>query len=248
MDLIARDSGGTNLVVREQAAPRYQSAATAPAASVELHVHHSDRPASTSTLVGVFAPGQQRIPVTFNPVTDKDLVFRTISISPSGTRSVSNLEDAPARGLNFQRSSSAVLGVDPHVPAVTKAASIAQAGEAQVYVFLPAPDDYASTLTDGEIRLVKADDPNVSIVWQVPVTPSWLLPQPGFPTNISYRWRNQSAEDADGGRGWSAWSPATPLVEAGSSTPALPPTDVLSTFEYDPNDSRAARTKGVIAQ
>lgn len=250
MQIILKQSNGHNIVLRPQSRPRRYQEPTAQAASVELLMHRKDQPASTATLVGVFAPGQKQIPVPFNPVTDKTLIFRTVSISASGVRSVSNLEDAPARDLDFQRASTSVAGIDAHVPTVTLPPSVAATGEGlQLWIVVtPAPDADGATLMHGEVRVEKADNTTVFTDWGVAVAKQHLILQPPYDCKISYRWQNQSEEDAGDGRGWSAWSPQVDAPGSSASVQPASAADVLPTVTFDAHDSLKGIGKEVIAQ
>lgn len=248
MDLIAKDSGGHNLVAREQAEPHWYPAATAPAARVQVWKRNADQPPSAAVYVGTFEPGA-RVEIDFNPAFDRNVLLGTISLSADGTPSVTRLEDAVWAELIFERTSAPVGGIDAHVPTVTAAPTVAKAEAVDEWVvFTPAPDAYGATLTDGEIKVEKVDDASAYEVLPVPVSPHHRLAQKPYPCVISYRWRNQSSEDAGNGRGWSDWSPGAGGAEIGAPVPPPPVGGVLSTFTYDPNDSRAGIEVGVIAE
>lgn len=93
MNLIARKSGGANIVGRPQARLAWYPSATAPAAQVAVYWLELNKPVSAARLIGTFAPGQEGSAL-YNPATDQDVWLFTISYSASGTPSHSSLADA----------------------------------------------------------------------------------------------------------------------------------------------------------
>ncbi len=245
MNIIARDSGGQNIVAREQALPRWYPPATAPAAWVDVWKHDPDKPLDSSVYVGRFRPDGD-FSMEFNPVTDRNAELILISHSASGTPSVSNLRDGVRVSVLFERDTTSVVAFDLHVPVVTLAPMVAKAGENidEWMIFTPTPDEN-SALTSCEIKVEKTDDPSVFEVWPVPIAPHHRIPQKAYPCNISYRYRNQADEDTGGGRGWSVWSPTASAAEAGAEL--APVADVLGDFTYDENDTLRWSKRDIIA-
>jgi hypothetical protein len=247
MDLVCKRSGGKNVVGRPQGRPAWYPTATAPVAQVEVYWKYDDEAPAAARLIDVFGQGQLGS-LHYNPTTDKNIQLATISISPSGTRSVRDLADAVWVTVLFARTATAVAGLDAHVPTVTIAPSVATAPGTldQWLVFTPAPDANGATLTNGEIRVEKADDATVYEVWGIPVVAQWQIPKKAYACNIKYRWRNQSSEDSGNGRGWSSWSPNQSGAQSGSATPDPPASTVMPTFVFDPHDSLNGLSRGVI--
>lgn len=85
MDLIVKDSGGHNVVAREQAMPEYLPAATVDAARVRLFIRNADEPEQDEReIAGHFGRGSQ-VSIPFNPVRDRNLVIRAVPYSAFGT-------------------------------------------------------------------------------------------------------------------------------------------------------------------
>ena len=240
MNIIARRSGGRNIIARPQALPDWQPEASVNPVEVEIHYRELNADGSFAgvpILVGRFAPGAEiRLPYT--PLSDKKLTVYKNEISADGTRRYSSLKDAEVAGLLIDRSmvAPALDSVDEHVPLVTVAPTVTKSDNSDDWIiFFPKPDDYGYTLTAAEVRVVRASDD-----FEVTKRSGWLeqtlrIPQPAFDCQISYRWQNNSIEDAGDGRGWSAWSPETLAAGLGSATPIQPEADVTE-FDADPND------------
>ncbi|MDT5061536.1 MAG: hypothetical protein QOH63_1995 [Acidobacteriota bacterium] len=240
MDIVAKDSGGINIVAREEAIPRYYPPATTHPVSVDLHWRKVGQKPGEALHVGSFAPGAT-VKLPYNPLTDGDLIFSTRSWSANNVPDVSSLEDAYTRPLTVNPNIVSVGGIDEHVPTVTLAPTIAKASATDAWIVLtPAPDAYGATITDGQLRIEKADDASIFEVQPISDSPTHQIDQKPYASKISYRWRNQSTEDAGGGRGWSAWSPQSSAAEIGASVPPPPVSTAISTFTYDAHDSRAA--------
>lgn len=238
--------GGVSLVLRDQDEPPYYPAATVGAARVEVWTRNRDKGVDSAIKVGEFKPGGE---VDFNvgALGSRDLLVATVSYSGSNIPSVSDLNHADWREINFTPSSATAAGFDEHVPTVTLAPTIAKAPNSDEWiVFTPAPDEYGATLTGVDIHVEKASDSSVFEVWQMLAAgSSHRIDQKAYPCKIKYRWRNQSAEDAGDGRGVSAWSPQAAAAEIGG-TPNPAPSTVLTTFDPDPEDSRAGVHKVVL--
>lgn len=248
MNIVGMPSGGNNIVGWPFAVPRWYPPATAPAARVQVWKHNSGQPVSEATLVATAEPGQ-RVEIEFNPVTDRNVVLRTVSFSASGTPSVSNLEDAVAAEVIFERDMAVVLGNDEHVPQVTAAPSISKVENASDWIiFTTLPDADAGTLKVGRLRIRKADELAVERILYIPVAGFHRIEQTGYPAVIDYAWQNQANEDVGEGRGWSEWSPTADAAEAGAAVQPPPPAEVLPTVTFDANDSMQAIERGVIIQ
>lgn len=93
MNLIARNSGGHNLVGRPQARrPWYPSNRVRPV-RVEVFVRGDDEVAAAARSLGTFAPGQA-VRVMYLVSEPRTLILSTVAISPNGIRSVLELADA----------------------------------------------------------------------------------------------------------------------------------------------------------
>jgi hypothetical protein len=102
MTLIARNSGGNNLVGRIQAnRPWYPTNRVRPV-RVEVWWRYAGEVAAAARYLGTYSPGQE-ISFPFNPVVDRDLIFSTVTISPNGIRSVRELADAHEVLLTYTR-------------------------------------------------------------------------------------------------------------------------------------------------
>lgn len=111
-DLIARPSLGASLVAAVESAPLWQGEESVPAALVHIYRRGRDDAPTAAQLVGAFVPGQ-RVPLDFNPVTDRNVLFGAVSLSAENVPSVSRLDDAAWAEIPFQRETAA--------PALTQA-------------------------------------------------------------------------------------------------------------------------------
>lgn len=251
MDIVGMPSGGPNIVGWPYALAPWRPEPSAPAASFDLYWRRlttAGVPVGAWQLYGNFPVGAL-VDVPFNPVQDYHVEFSVISRSADGTPSELDPELGVRTTTLFNRQRAQVAGLDEHVPTVTLAPSVAQAeGTNEWIVFTPAPGNHAATLTDGEIWVEKSDDPAVHETWPITDSPWHRIPQKPYPCKLRYRWRNQSTEDAGSGRGVSAWSPYANAAEAGAAVPPPSPSEVLSTFSYDANDSRAGIQKGIVTE
>src|SRR6185295_1100086 len=130
---------------------------------VEVWWHYDDEPAAAAQLIGRFAPGQA---VTWpaNPLVDRNIILRTISISSAGVRSVRDIADAPQHLLVFQRE--------------TAAPTVAQVGAATHTKIRLAVDGFSTLAIKRRIRV--ADDAGMSTGLQVLKTtlnPGEVLPR-----------------------------------------------------------------------
>lgn len=141
MNLIAKQSGGNNLVGRPQARRAWYPSERSRPVQVEVWWRYADEVAAAARLLGTFRPGQQVI-VPLNPLVDRNIILSTISISATGLRSVREIADAPEAMLEYQRESAA--------PAV------AQVGAATHTVIRLAIDGYSTLAIKRKLRT--ADD------------------------------------------------------------------------------------------
>jgi hypothetical protein len=106
MNLIAKQSGGNNLVGRPQARrPWYPTDRSRPV-QVEIWWRYEGEVAAAARLIGTFAPGQQVV-IPSNPLVDRNVILSTVSINANGLRSVRHIADAPETIVVFQRESAA---------------------------------------------------------------------------------------------------------------------------------------------
>ena len=250
MNIVARRSGGQNVIGRPQARPNWYRPAGAPAARAQVWKRNADQAPSAAVLVGVFELGKE-YSFDFNPVADRNVLLGVNPLAADGTPSFSRPEDFVWAELVVSRDHAAAAGLDDDVPTVTLAPTVAKSDVSDVLIVLtPAPDAYGATLTDCEIRVEKADDATVFTVWPEAPGPTHRIDQTAYPAKVSYRYRNQADEDGpDGGRGWSAWSPKTDAAEIGAAVPPPPASGAggaLETFEPDPEDSRAGIRREIV--
>src|SRR5689334_21894700 len=110
MNLIARASGGLNIVARPQGRPAYYPARQVNPSQVEVYWRYNDEPAAAARLVGRYGPNESGS-FPYNPIEDRNIILSTVSIAPDGTRSVRELADAHEQTLVFQRETAApVIG------------------------------------------------------------------------------------------------------------------------------------------
>jgi hypothetical protein len=102
MDIIAKDSGGHNIVAREMAVPRYYPAGTAPVAYVYVYWRYEGTPIGDAQLLGRFALGAH-VSFPYNPAVDLNILFAVVSYTADNVPDVSNLEDAVWTRAVFQR-------------------------------------------------------------------------------------------------------------------------------------------------
>lgn len=146
MDLILKASAGHNIVVRPQGRDAFYPEGTVDAARVEAWWHYKNEPVTAARLIGTFGPGQQ-VSWPYNPVGDKDIVLRTISISAAGVRSHRDLRDAPAKTIVFQRE--------------TEAPTVEQVGESTYTLITLAIGNYSQFAIKRKVR--RADDAAMTV-------------------------------------------------------------------------------------
>jgi hypothetical protein len=110
MNVVAKASGGLNVVGRPQARAAWYPSERVSPVQVEVYWRFEDEPAAASRLIGVFAPGQTAT-VPYNPLADRNVILSTISIAADGTRSARSIADAHQELVVFQRETAApVIG------------------------------------------------------------------------------------------------------------------------------------------
>jgi hypothetical protein len=250
MDLILRPSGGRNIVLRPQARATWYPTATVDAHEVEVFWQELDADGmalGAPLSLGLHAP-DARVTISYNPVSpDRKVRVYARAFSASGVPDVAELRDATQATVLFERTTVAVGGIDEHVPTVTLAPTIAKAeGTTDWIVITPAPSVFAATVKYGEIRVEKASDASVFEVWGLSVSKQERIPQKAFPCKISYRWWNQSGEDAGNGEGWSDWSPQADAPEEGNDSSLPAAGAAVTDVDFDPGGSMAGIERGVI--
>jgi hypothetical protein len=239
MDIVARRSGGHNVVGRPQARAAWQPAATAPAAAVKIFRRNADQPAGAVTLIGTLAPGGE-IEIDFNPLTDRNVLFGTVSLSPSNTPSAARPEDGVWATLLFDRgvaASPASDSIDDDVPAVTAAPTVTKSDTSDDWtVFVPLPDAKGYSVYAGELEVRKASDDTLLRTIPFGNEVTLYVPMYDFDCKARYRRRNRYRES--GSDGWSAWSPYANAYGLSSSASGSgnPPESGLASFDADPND------------
>jgi hypothetical protein len=247
MDMTARDqgTGGVALLARDSSQPHYFPAASTAAARVELHARDANKGIDTAFKVAEGKPGGE-FSVPNAVLSDRNLLFTTISYSASNIPST-DLARARWYPMSVTVSTGTAAGIDEHVPTVTIAPTVTKSDAGNFwYLLTPMPDEYGATLTDCEVWVEEASDATVFTIWPDAPSPTHLIQQTTYAAKARYRFRNQSTEDSGDGRGWSAWSPYANAAEIGASVPDPSPTGALSTFDSDPEDSRAGVHKVVL--
>lgn len=146
MDLIARNSGGFNVVGRPQARPTWYPTERVRPVQAQVYWRYVGEVAASARLIGIFRPGQL-VTVPMNPLTDRDLILSTISISAEGIRSVNELADALEQVLPFQR--------------VSGAPDVSQVGASTHDLVTLAIDNFSTLAIKRKIRI--ADDAAMTI-------------------------------------------------------------------------------------
>jgi hypothetical protein len=164
MNLIAKASGGHNIIARPMALEDYYAPGEVLPAAVEVYWHFEDEPAAAAKLIGRYAPGAS-VTFPYTPIGDKNVVLRTVSISASGVRSVRDLRDAPFKIINFQR--------------ITTAPTVAQVGAATHTLITLAIDGYPPSLaTKRRVRVADNSAMTTGLqVYETSVNPGELLPR-----------------------------------------------------------------------
>lgn len=106
MNLVAKNSGGNNIVGRPQALRPWYPAERSRPTQAEVWWRYEGEVAAAARYLGTFKPGQDVI-VPLNPLVDRNIILSTISISASGLRSVREIADAPETLLTYQRETAA---------------------------------------------------------------------------------------------------------------------------------------------
>lgn len=242
MDIIVKQSGGHNVVLRPQALPRWYPPPTTEAATADVYWRFDDEPPNAARWAGTFNPGATGS-IPYNPVADQNVVLSVITHSAYGTPDVGSLDDAVSATLLFERSTTdpALDSVDNGVPVVTKPPTIARVdGADQWAVYIPLPDSLGYSTNNCQVEISKASDGSIIRSPQIGFVTYWTTPMAAFDCKIRYRWRNSyragppTLPEDDG---WSAWSPYADAYGLGSPNVAnLPPETDLTTFDNDEGD------------
>ncbi|HWQ34343.1 MAG TPA: hypothetical protein VNQ79_15955 [Blastocatellia bacterium] len=106
MTLLLKPGSGRNIILRDQSQPAFYPPATVAPVAADIYVHYSDEPPSAARFVRSYGPGE-KVTIPHNPATDRNLVVRAVARSAQGTAEVSELHDASAFTVLFQREASA---------------------------------------------------------------------------------------------------------------------------------------------
>jgi hypothetical protein len=110
MDLIAKASGGINIIGRAQALPRWYPEPESAPATVEVWWSYDDETFDQARFLGTFLPGQVGS-LPYNPDADRDVRLYVLTRAADGTPSVSSLDDAVQATVLFRRETEApVIG------------------------------------------------------------------------------------------------------------------------------------------
>jgi hypothetical protein len=140
-DLVARNSGGLQLVGRPQARPAWYPTDRVRPVRVEVWWRYDGEVAAAARLIGIYRPGQQvKVPLT--PLVDRDLIFSVVTISSDGLRSVRELFDAHEVPLVYTRE--------------TRAPSLMQIGTATNTEIRIAIEGYSSLVSKRRITVADA--------------------------------------------------------------------------------------------
>ena len=163
MNIVARQSGGNNLVGRPQARAAWYPSDRSRPAQVEVWWRYEGEVAAAARLLGTFRPGQQ-VEVPFNPLVDRNIILSTVSISGNGLRSVREIADAPETLVTFQRESAAP--------------TVAQIGAATHTLIQLAIDGFSTLAIKRKVRI--ADDSGMTTnlhEFTTEVSPGSTLPR-----------------------------------------------------------------------
>ncbi|MGH9873395.1 MAG: hypothetical protein ACRD9S_13160 [Pyrinomonadaceae bacterium] len=163
MNLVAKRSGGFNLIMRPQARRPWYPADRARPVQAEVWWRYEGQPAAAAQLIGAFAPGQQ-VSYPFNPLVDRNVILSTITVSSRGIRSVRDIADAPELLLVFQRE--------------TAAPTLTQVG-ANTHTLITLTVDGFSTLAIKR-KVRTADDSGMTtnlVEYETEVSPGEVLPR-----------------------------------------------------------------------
>lgn len=126
MDISIKDSGGVNIIVREQVLPRYYPAPTTDVAYIMLSKDEADAAPGSGQKYGPFKPGQM-VKIDFNPVQDRNPIVRGMSYSASGVPHCATWSDAVAATVLFNRETAAPV-IGQYGDATTDTMTIAVSG------------------------------------------------------------------------------------------------------------------------
>jgi len=107
MDLLAKPSGGQNIVARPQALPRYYPAPEAPAATVDVYWTYDGETTSSAQFDGNYRLAGQTEGFNFTPDSDRDVRLYFVSRSSEGVPAFADLADAHQVVVPFNRSPAA---------------------------------------------------------------------------------------------------------------------------------------------
>jgi hypothetical protein len=238
MDLIAKDSGGHNVVAREGAAPHWYPPEAAPAVVVDVWRKNIDQPYEEATHVGSFPPGAS-VEFDFTPLADRNLQLAAISRSAHGTPSVSRLSDAVWATLLFDRGDGgqpASDSVDDAVPVVTQAPTVTKSDSSDDWaVFMPDADAKGYSVYAGEVEVQRAS--NNVLLRTIPFRTEVVIYVPCWAFDCKLRYRRRNQYRLGGSDGWSAWSPWADAFGLASETGGANPVESAQvSFDSDPND------------
>lgn len=105
-DVLARNSGGVQVIGRPMARPAWYPVERVRPVRVEVWWRYDGEVAAAARLIGIYAPGQV-VQAPLNPMVDRDLIFSTVTVSSDGLRSVRELADAHEIRMPYQRETTA---------------------------------------------------------------------------------------------------------------------------------------------
>ncbi len=91
--ILLKQSGGRNIVLRDQTRAAYYPAAQTPAASSQVWMHEIGEEIGSAKLLGVFPVNGTQINLPFNPASDAGVVLLFNPLGPDGTPRFSSLDD-----------------------------------------------------------------------------------------------------------------------------------------------------------
>jgi hypothetical protein len=125
--LLLKPCRGASLVLRDQSQPAWQPEVSEEAATVEIYMGSASDLHGTGVLLGTILPGQT-LRLDHNPDFDEDKKIYMVPVARDGTRSISQLSDAPSTLLEIRREN-----VEP---------TIGQVGGAQTNVVVVGVDGF----------------------------------------------------------------------------------------------------------
>ena len=91
--ILLKQSGGRNIVLRDQNLAAYYPAAQVAAASAQIWMHEIGEERSSAKMLGVFPVNKSQINLPLNPSTDNGVVLLINPLGPDGTPRFSSLDD-----------------------------------------------------------------------------------------------------------------------------------------------------------